>query len=282
MKSFWIQSRDQALLIGLYQRGFLLRDHAWKLYFSECALRRATRRFLALKEHGLIVAHTLPLGAFALGIEGFLPHPGQLAYRLSTSDAAVDLVAGALEIVPAAVRRRLRNAPSYTGHCVAVVCVELALRSYQKPQNYRVQSFHLERDAGHVYEWRPKPDVPWKRAEIRPDALVWIEREGIAQPWFMEADLASQSKAAFLTKLQRFCDYRTTGTYARRFGDAPFRLLIVTTTTTRRDTLVELVRKSDLATVPGVAVTTFNELHHHGLISPIWHIPALGTERNLL
>ena len=278
MKRLILQQRDRELVVGAYRHGFLLRDHACKLYFPDCDLRRANRRLLALKRHEVLIAHPLPLGAFMLGVEGFLPNLGQFAYRVGEN--GVPLVAEALELDLTSVRKRLRASPSYLGHAVAVTALHVALREFQDSQSYRLHQFLTEGEARHQFEWRESPNVGWKNAEVRPDALAWLEVASNSIGVLLEADRGSQSKAAFLEKLNSYSIYRRTPFFAKRFGGAPLILWIVTTSSTRRDTLAELVNESDLAGLPGVALTTFHDFLSHGPLGPIWHIPALGDERN--
>ena len=278
MKRLILQQRDRDLIVGAYRHGFLLRDHACKLYFPECDLRRANRRLLALKRHEVLIAHHLPLGAFALGVEGFLPNLGQFAYRVG--EVGIPIVAEALELDLTTVRKRLKASPSYLGHAVAVTALHVALREFQGCQDYRLRQFLTEGEARHQFEWREGSHTGWKSAEVRPDALAWLEQSGNIIGVLLEADRGTQSKAAFLEKLQGYAIYRRTPIFAKRFGSAPLHLLIVTTSTTRLDTLAALVNESDLVGLPSIALTTFHDFLSQGPLCPIWHIPALGDERN--
>lgn len=279
MSGFHLQKRDVAVLVTIHRLGFVLRDHLWELCFPDCALRRAMRRLKRLTDQKLLIAHTLPLGAFPLGIGAeFLPHVAQHAYRLGPQ--AVPIVAQATGTDPAIVRRRMKSSPSYLGHSVAVTSLFVTLRRFQEAQGYFLRDFQTELDARHQFEWRETPHAPWKSAEIRPDALAWMEKDGACLPLLLEADLSTQSKAAFATKLVGYALYYRTPMFTKRFGSAPFRLWIITTSPARRDVLAALVTESDLGTLPGVALTTFADFLTHGPMGPIWYCPALGAERN--
>ncbi len=280
MKSILLTPRDLSLLIGVYRHGFLLRDHAWKLYFSGCELRRATRRFLALKEHQLLEASPLPLGAFAFGIQDALPGLGQFSYRLGAE--GIPLVAQALGVDAASIRKRLRNSPSFTGHAVAVASLHEAIHRLQDEGGYRLTQFLTEGEARQSFEWRTSSTSEWKRAEVRPDGLAWIERDGLAIPYLIEADLAHQSKAAIATKLAGYALWIKTPIFKERFDGAPLRLLIVTLSKERLTVLYDLVCESELSGCPGIALTTFRDFISQGPMNPIWLVPASGTERNHL
>src|SRR5690349_25047079 len=58
--------------------------------------------------------------------------------------------------------------------------------------------------------------------------------DGARHPLLLEADLSTQSKAAFAEKLVGYALYRKTPMVAKRFGSAPFRLWIVTRSEERR------------------------------------------------
>lgn len=279
MSGFHLTSRDVEAIVTVHCCGFVLRDHLWQLCFPGCALRRCQRRIERLTAQKLLIAHTLPLGAFPLGIGAeFLPHVGQYAYRLGPG--GVPIVAQATGTDPAIVRRRMKSSPTHLGHSVAVTSLFVAFKQFQEVQGYVLQAFQTELDARHRYEWRKGAGAPWQSAEIRPDALVWIEREGVRRPLLIEADLSTQSKAAFADKLSGYALYCRAAVFANRFGSAPFTLLIITTSDARKDTLASLVAESELALLPGVLLTTFSEFLSHGPFGPIWHCPALGAERN--
>ena len=134
-----LQPRDLELLVTLYRHGFLLRDHLHTLCFPTCTRRRVTRRLHKLALAEAIVGEPLPLGAFPLGPPSIAPHPGQFAYRLSRS--GVDLVAQALEIDAALVKRRTQAAPSYVGHAVAVASIAASFHTFASRQGYQVGDF---------------------------------------------------------------------------------------------------------------------------------------------
>lgn len=268
--------RDQDCLIGLYHHGVMIRDHAWKLFFADCGLGRFNRRILKLKEQKLVVAFQLPLGTFAVGMDGLLPSSGQLAYRLS--EAGIPVVAQALDLDIATVRRRVRTAPTYVGHCVSVVALRVALKQFEDAQQYRLQSFVCESDAGCRFEWRESPNSSWKQGEVRPDALAWIEKTDESFPLLLEADVASMSKSALISKFAGYALAVRTGALQRRCGGSPIRLGIVTTTPVRLAKLAALAQASNLSGLH-VALTTFQDFTSQGPLSPIWHIPALGEER---
>lgn len=273
-----LMSRDQDFLIGLHHHGVMIRDHAWKLFFGECGLGRFNRRILKLKEQKLVVAFQLPLGTFAVGVEGILPNPGQLSYRLG--EAGISIVSQALDIDITMVRRRVRTAPTYVGHCVSVAALHVALKKFEDTQQYHLQSFLCESEARCRFEWRENPHSSWKQGEVRPDALAWIEKAGESLPLLLEADMATQNKAAFITKLAGYSLATRTGALQRRCGGSPLRLGVVTTTPARLAKLATLVQASDLSGLHLVALTTFQDFTSQGPLSPIWHIPALGDERN--
>jgi hypothetical protein len=271
-----LQARDLEALILLYWHWFLLRDHIHILCFSRADRRRVLRRLKRLIDAGLIAGEPLPLGAFPLGLSGLVPHPGQFAYRLL--EPGIHLVAQALEIDADLARRRLRAAPSYVGHAVAVASLHVALRQFEEAQGYRLEQFLTECEARLRFEWREGSSKPWTVAEVRPDALAWIEREEKRVPVLLEADLCTQGKVAFAKKLAGYALAVGTGVMARRFGDSSLRLGIVTTSPSRLRTLASLVRESDISGLT-VALTTFGDFLTQGPHSPIWHVPTRGTER---
>lgn len=282
-KQLLLTARDRDTLVLVYRHGMLLRDHLHQLAFPDCELRRANRRLQILKAHGLLVAFPLPLGTFAAGFNDLLPSPAQSSYRLG--EVGIPLVSAMLELDIQLVRRRVRCAPTYCGHCVAVAALHTSLRRFQEAQEYRLQSFLCESEARSRFEWRETPQSPWKQGEIRPDALAWIEQGGEKLPLLFEADMSSQNIAALLAK---FLAYRVAAPFLKkRFEGALPRLAIVTTSPARLTKIAAVLKESELAQ-PGngfhtVAVATFHDFVTQGPSASIWTLPLSGeaTQKGL-
>jgi hypothetical protein len=267
-------ARDLDILTTTYRHGFLLRDHLHALAFGDCDVRRVNRRLRALTQHGLLRSMHLPLGAFAIGMEDLIPQPGQFCYRIADGDAGVEIIAQTLEVDITTIRRRVRMAPSYVGHCIAVTALHVAMNQFQKAHRYRLHNFLTESEARYQFEWRENSASSWQTNEVRPDTLAWLERDERRASLFLEADMATQSKTVIAAKLEAYKTTLRVSALTKRLEGTPFRLGIVTTSATRLDQLVSLVRESDINDfTDAVGVTTFRDFIDKGALAPIWTIP---------
>jgi hypothetical protein len=91
--------------------------------------------------------------------------------------------------------------------------------------------------------FKAEPGAHWPNGLggwLKPDAYARLERPGVRDHWWAEADLATESLPTVRAKLQTYLDFR------RRGGRGPDDLmpwvLVSTVTTRRRDALAALVR----------------------------------------
>jgi hypothetical protein len=105
-------------------------------------------------------------------------------------------------------------------------------------------------------------------------------RSGERKTLFLEADLATQGKAAFGDKLTGYALGLASGALTKPLSGGPLRLGIVTTSGNRLALLSGLVRAGPLPETTRVGLTTFERFLAEGPLAPIWNVPALGTERS--
>ncbi len=277
---YQLQARDLELLVALYRHGFLLRDHLHTLCFPTCARRRVTRRLHKLALAQVIVGEPLPLGAFPLGPQSIAPQPGQFAYRLSPK--GVDLVAQALEIDAALVKRRTQAVPSYIGHAIAVASIAAAFHTFATEQSYQMGAFLCVGEARYSYEWKPPGEAKWKPEELRPDGLVHLRRGEALVPVHVEADMATQGRCALESKLEAYALYARTGALRKRLSQSTLHLAIVTTSPERVEVIQKVLAQLKAPQLAETCITTFAELIQQGPLAPIWRSHQASTSKGPL
>lgn len=173
---------------------------------------RANRRIHALTEAGL-------LKRFFLGTRG----PGQKAlYSLSQKGAVL------ADVPYRGLQRRNEEslvADFFVEHQLRVNEVHLGLRFGQVPSGVT------------FLEWQAFYQPLMSGSRLIPDGYVRLTSHTGSTAAFLELDLGHERSSVWLNKVQHYIQLAVSGEYEKRFGMKRFRVLIVTTTDRRLESL---------------------------------------------
>jgi Replication-relaxation len=127
---------------------------------------------------------------------------------------------------------------------------------------------------------RERTRVQGKATPIRPDGFVVID-PGRQAPCFLEVQLQSEP-ATYLKKAEAYEAYYLSGNYTTRFGFRALRILGVTDTARRAQSLAAVIERAAViglkdmfwsAALPDVIAQPF---------APIWYVPQLAERQRLI
>jgi hypothetical protein len=134
------------------------------------------------------------------------------------------------------VRGRLRPEPGgrYVRHRLAVSDLYVQLVLAERSGQLELLGFDAEPDC-----WRSYVDGFGGRTLVKPDAFARLGLGAYEDSFFVEVDLASESRPVLARKLRAYVDYFQSGHEQTAHGVFP-RVLVLTTSEERRAVLVEL------------------------------------------
>ena len=107
-----------------------------------------------------------------------------------------------------------------------------------------------------------------------PDGYVEVATPGKTLSAFLEVDLGHESRSIWRKKVEQYLNLALSGTFARLFGQSQFRVLVVTNSERRRDSL----RVATAAITEKIfRFSTIKEIDGKGFWSPVWLRPK-GTD----
>jgi hypothetical protein len=253
-KGIVIQDRDRHLLRELAIMRVIGREQV------ECvagfkSTRRANRRLLILTQAGL-------LRRFFLGTRG----GGQKAlYALSPTGAK-------LVDVPFRGPRRAQNrtlvADFFVTHQLAINRVYCALKFRPIPipdaKFLRWQSFYEPLESG---------------TRLIPDGYLEIHTPRKTLAAFLEVDLGHEGLSVWKRKVETYLRYAVSGSFAKRFVQLQFRVLVIAPSERR---MYSLRKATSRLTDKMFRFTTFDAIVRDGFWSPVWFRPTHEERQGLL
>jgi len=245
-----IQERDRHLLRELSVMRVIDREQA-KVVAGFGSTRRANARLLLLTHAGLI--RRFFVGTSGAGMKAL--------YTLSPKGAH-------LVHVPCRGPRRRRDAvvaaDLFTNHQLLVNEIYCAVKYRPIPiegvRFVRWLSFHEPLDGG----------LP-----LIPDGYFELSSPNDTIAAFHEVDLGTESMCVWKAKVENYLRYAVSGVFAERFGKPKFRVLVVTNSERRAESIRSLVAAS---TDKIFWFSTFDSIRQSGLWSKAWLRPK-GEER---
>ena len=113
---------------------------------------------------------------------------------------------------------------------------------------------------------------------IIPDGYFELERSDNVDPMFLEVDLGSETQKQWRRKVEAYLQLAISGEFQRLFDHARFRVLIVTDSERRMNTIRNTVARS---TDKIFWFSTFGSINSGGFWSPVWLRPR-GDEKQPL
>ena len=104
-----------------------------------------------------------------------------------------------------------------------------------------------------------------------PDGYFTLQTPGLTKPFFLEVDLGYERGRVWDQKVRQYMRLAVSGDYERRFGQKSFRVLVITTTGRRVESLRAIV--ADL-TKKIFRFTTLDLVRSKGPFGPIWLRPT--------
>jgi hypothetical protein len=186
---------------------------------------RTTRRVLSrLTELAVLARLQRRIGGIRAGSAGFIYYLGPAGQRLMAYWQGRGFTKG-----------RVRPEPGgrYVRHRLAVS--ELYVQAVQAERDGLLEllSFEAEPDC-----WRRFGDGFGGTRTLKPDAFVRVAVGAYEDRYFVEVDLASESRSVIAAKVRAYVDYFNSGTEQEAQGVFP-RILLLTTTEARKVALVE-------------------------------------------
>jgi hypothetical protein len=195
---------------------------------SPVSAARAARRVLArLTEAGLLARLERRVGGIRAGSAGYVYYLGPVGQRLVAYWEGRGLTRG-----------RFRPEPGgrYVRHRLAVSELYVQARAADRDGLLDLLAFDTEPDC-----WRSFVDGFGGRLTLKPDAFVRVGVGAYEDRFFLEVDLASESRMVIARKLRFYLEYFNSGQEQAAHGVFP-RVLLLTTTEERRAALVEVCR----------------------------------------
>jgi len=115
-------------------------------------------------------------------------------------------------------------------------------------------------------------------SSLKPDAYLEIQGAQKTLSAFLEFDLGHENLVIWKAKVQKYLRYAVSGEFERAFHQPQFRVVVVTNSDRRRETL----RKATAAMTDKIFwFTTADSIHHQGFWSPIWSRPPHGDHESI-
>lgn len=192
---------------------------------TSASTARMTRRTLSqLTKDGMLARLERRIGGVRAGSSGYVYYLGPAGQRLVAYWRGHGFVRGRYRPDPGArfVQHRLAVSETYVRLCQAGQRGDLELLS-----------FDAEPDS-----WRSFPDGFGARRALKPDAFTRIALGAYEDLYFLEIDLATESRNVVVSKLRAYADYFNSGEEQSRHGVFP-RVLILANSEERCASLVE-------------------------------------------
>jgi hypothetical protein len=187
---------------------------------------RSARRVLArLTDLGVLARLDRRIGGIRAGSAGYVYYLGPAGQRLVAYWGGGGLTRGRFRPEPGGryVRHRL---------AVSELCVQA--RQAEREGVLDLLTFDAEPDC-----WRTFADGFGGRRLLKPDAFVRVGLGAYEDRYFVEVDLASESRSVIAAKVRAYLDYFNSGTEQQAHGIFP-RVLLLTTTEERRLALIDV------------------------------------------
>jgi hypothetical protein len=117
-----------------------------------------------------------------------------------------------------------------------------------------------------------------KPTALIPDGYFEIDSESGIRAIFLEVDLGTEPLHVWTRKTQRYVQFATSGEFPKLFGQTQFRVLVITDSERRLETIRTTVARS-IDRIFWFA--TFESIKREGFWSPIWLRPT-GTQKQPL
>lgn len=193
---------------------------------SVASRARIARRVLArLTDAGILGRLERRVGGIRAGSQGYLYYLGPVGQRLVAYWEGRGLTRG-----------RFRPEPGgrYVHHRLAVSELYVGLRTWERDGELELEEFQ-----GEPASWRHYLDGFGGQVTLKPDAFVRVGVGAYEERWFVEVDLATESRSVVARKLQSYVDYWHAGHEQETDGVFP-RVLLLTLKDARREALVTL------------------------------------------
>jgi hypothetical protein len=246
-----ITDRDRQLLEALITFRVVDREQA-RLISGFPSIGRANKRLLKLVRSGLLKRFFMPTRSGGVG-------------------ALYTLSAKAIQLLGANVRTIQRRSDSLLTTDVFAVH-QLAINSALLQARQSIAGVALAR----VLTFR---SVLSKAVPLQPDAYFELSTAAALYPMFMEVDLGNESLKVLEKKALQYILLATSGEYARLFQHLRFRVLIITSSDRRLESIRKVVAKH---TNKIFWFSTLNVINSDGLFAPVWLRPEGQEKQSLL
>lgn len=129
-----------------------------------------------------------------------------------------------------------------------------------------------------VTRWASDKELAGLKLGVIPDAYVECAVDTSSIGAFLEYDRGTETNARVVTKVRGYLDLALSGRFEKTFARKFFRLMLVTDSPRRLQTLS---RNIAAVTNKVVRLTTLNELATHGPLAPIWRRAGSTTLESL-
>jgi predicted transcriptional regulator len=136
---------------------------------------------------------------------------------------------------------------------------------------------------------RDSVNVKGERIPFAPDGFLTIEDKGDLLYFFLEADRSTMGDKKFLQKIKAYWQYWQEGRHIKKFNfDLDFRVLTITDTEGRKESLRKITRKADDSKKEGSAMfwfaceKSFNLENPKSILEQIWKSPKNDKYHYLL
>lgn len=206
---------------------------------------RSARRILSrLHDLGVLARLDRRIGGVRRGSAGYVYYLGPVGQRLVSYWDGRGLTRG-----------RFRPEPGgrYVRHRLAVSELYVQVRQAEREGVLDLITFDAEPDC-----WRTMTDGFGGQMLIKPDAFVRVGLGAYEDRYFVEVDLASESRSVIAKKVRTYVDYFNAGSEQQAHGVFP-RVLLLTTTEARKAVLVDVCTRLPEETWTLFTVTTLDK-----------------------
>jgi hypothetical protein len=193
---------------------------------STVSRTRIARRVLQrLTELGVLARLERRIGGIRAGSAGYVYYLGPVGQRLVAYWQGQGLVRG---------RYRPEPGSRYVRHRLAVGELYVQGRRAEREGALELLAFEAEPEC-----WRAFTSGFGAQTILKPDACLRLGHGAYEDRWFIEVDLASESRSVLERKLRTYVAYWQSGQEQAKHGVFP-RVLLLTTTEARRAALVDV------------------------------------------
>jgi hypothetical protein len=243
-----VQQRDRHLLRELDILRVIDREQA-QVVMGFRSMRRANRRLLTLTRSGML--RRIFIANEAIGQKAL--------YTASPQGAA--LAGSRLPGLP--MRQSRFGSSPFLLHRLAINEIYLSLK-------YKT----LPRPDSRFTRWISFREPLSQAIPLIPDGYFEIADGGNNRAMFLEADLGTEAIPIWQKKTQLYLQLALSGVFPQMFRQPQFRVLVVVTTERRLRNIRAAIAKS---TDKIFWFTTFDQIKHCGLWSPVWLRPTGDT-----